>query len=213
MTFEQGNLLHTLGIAREDPWAWVSSDGPIAKSTAAPRLRVAGPEGVPDTCPFPWSWSERWAGYEVLLVGVMAEPWVLDNALRATGLPWRWDDDGRRFAVQLYYQRIRHPDSHLYADILTSPKERRNAGVQGAHLGAAHRPDRERAWRGLDLLQQGPARGAPKRKRGPRGAERRRWWLLTQQIGWEAAKVRYYAEGGTGAEWKQIQRHKTGTDK
>ena len=58
-----------------------------------------------------------------------------------------------------------------------------------------------------------PRRGSPKGKRGPRDAERRRWWLLALKIGWKAARAEHKAQGGKYAEWKQIQRHRVGTDK
>jgi len=190
MTFEQGNLLHRLGIEREDPWVWVSFGGPITESGAAPRLQVDGPEGVPSTCPFPYTWSERWAGYEVLLIGVMADPWVLDNAVRATGLPWQWNDDGRLFTVELYCQRAQYHDAHLYAEYLSTPAERDGA-IRGLHL--RHGPDdRRQALNGMNRLIrfQGRPRGPT-----PEG-EVDRWVQLARQIGREQARLKRKAELG-----------------
>ena len=52
------------------------------------------------------------------------------------------------------------------------------------------------------------ARGSPGGKRGPRDPERRKWWLLAQRIGWEAARAEHKKAGGTRAEWIPIWRHK-----
>ena len=60
----------------------------------------------------------------------------------------------------------------------------------------------------LDLLLPWLQRGAPRGKRGPRDSERRRWWMRALEIGWDAARAEYKAQGGTYAEWEPIQRHK-----
>jgi hypothetical protein len=162
-TFEQRNLLSRLGIEISEPWVWISSDGPIGTGEAAPRLHVDGPEGFPTTCPFPYSSysAKKWDGFAVFLVGLPRLAWWWDYAFGATGYQFRWQEDGRAFDVELYYQRIQHRDSKLYAEV-TSGRPDSDAGVHNALL-VHKKAERTLAWKGLDLLLRGPTQGRPAR--------------------------------------------------
>ena len=171
-THEQANVLARLNIGRDAPWVWISSEGPLTEAAAAPFLQVDGPVGTPSTCPFPypWSakWSKKWNGYSVLLVGLLTTIEIHNFRNQygtfgsSTGVPWWWEEDDRTFAVDLYYQRTKHQDSHLYAEVLSGPSGS-DAAIR--HANREHRePARKLAWGGMDLLLQGPQPGRP---RGP----------------------------------------------
>jgi len=162
-TSEQQDLLRRLGIERDPRWVWISSDGPIDGAEPAPRLCVQGPEGVPSTCPFPYPYSKKWNDYAVELVGVVRDLWYFANALGAVGLPWRWEDAGQIFSVELYYQRVRYRGSQLAAELITRPPGR-DGSIMGAHIKYSV-PERAKAWAGMDLILEGPAPGRGGRRR------------------------------------------------
>jgi hypothetical protein len=181
-THDQANMLTRLNIGRDNPWVWISSEGPISEANAAPRLHVDGPEGTPSTCPFPYLWSKEWAkkwnGYSVLLVGLLTTIEIHNFRNQygtfggSTGVPWSWEEDGRTFAVDLYYQKTHHQDSQLYAEVLNGPPGS-DAAIRQAHLD--HKtPARKLAWRGMDLLLQGPHPGRPARPKRDSDTE---YWL------------------------------------
>jgi len=162
-TSEQQDLLRRLGIERDPRWVWISSDGPIDGAEPAPRLCVQGPEGVPSTCPFPYPYSKKWNDYAVELVGVVRDLWYFANALGAVGLPWRWEDAGQIFSVELYYQRVRYHGSQLAAELITGPPGR-DGSIRGTHFVHGE-TDRKQVWAGMDLILEGPAPGQGGRRR------------------------------------------------
>jgi hypothetical protein len=121
--------------------------------------------------------------------------------------PW-WGYDEDNHAMQVRMIRLYRRGGRVLLERRWRPGQRPGP-VQVGLLTERVEMDEVRAMcRVAYALDAFTRRGAPKGKRGPRKAEDRRWWKLAQEIGWDAAREKHKAQGGTWAEWIPIYRHR-----
>jgi hypothetical protein len=216
-------LLERLEINRHGGWVWITTDGPVSPEHA--RYRIDDGRERREL-PLLEADVEQWDGYSFDLIGLRVD-WPSIKAHIGDG---SWGDGpvmnwGEGFDVVVRYMRAqwhrkveipntdtyRHRPSVLFAEYVVSNRGGgrldRDAVIRGCHRWHLAE-DRDRAWDAMNMILEGPRRGAPKGKRGPRDPERRTWWLRAEQNGWEPTRAEHKAAGGTYAEWKQIARHK-----
>jgi len=193
-TFEQRNLLHRLEIELDQPWVWVSTDGPVSRGTPA-RFRLNDGETVLD---FPLTDAEldRWDGYRYEMLGLRID-------LRFTKMlseMWGWNGGPISYWGDLYvdmrYQCVRHGRSPLSAEHTIAKYGAPDAAIRGAMLKHS-KLDRANAWKGMDLLLKGPTRGRPQ---GPTRGSDAAYWLARvaalggDEVGEPLARAEYYAQ-------------------
>jgi hypothetical protein len=190
LTPEQGNLLHRLGIEREDPWVLISSDGPVTTEHA--RFRVDAGDTVLHL-PLDARQRKRWGNFEYLAVGVRLERiYALMYAKQYGGVGGpsgalrQYGDD---LFVGLRYQRIKPADCALYVEMLYD-RSGHDAAIRNVHV--SHKmTDRARLWKAVSLLLR--YRGRPL---GPTpGSEIERWVNRIYELDDErAARHEFYRE-------------------
>jgi hypothetical protein len=190
MTFEQGNLLARLKIEREDPWVWISSDGPVTTQHA--RFRIDAGDTMLDL-PLDARQRKRWGGFEYLAVGVRLDR--VYALMYRDHYGWAGGPSGalRLYGDDLYvglrYQRITPAGSALYAET-TYDHSTHDTAIRNVHV--SHKmDDRRRIWAAVNLMFQ--YRGRP---RGPTpGSEIEKWVHRIYELDDErAARNEFYQE-------------------
>ena len=172
-TVEQGNLLHRLGIALDEPWVGISTDGPVSAQHARWRIDT-GTEELYD--PLPESTREQWDGFGHDAVGLRltSPPDVLQlwDVRDSDGPVQEWADG---LYLRVRYQRIRYQQSVLFAELTYDDQGRADLGVlaDGA-AGPCLEDVRPRPGRQGSVQVEDDARpeGRPRRGHvGPRAVE------------------------------------------
>jgi hypothetical protein len=203
-TVEQGNLLHRLGIALDEPWVGISTDGPVSAQHARWRIDT-GTEELYD--PLPESTREQWDGFGHDAVGLRltSPPDVLQlwDVRDSDGPVQEWADG---LYLRVRYQRIRYQQSVLFAELTYDDQGRADIAIRGAHLEPS-RWDREMAWKAVDGFSPVGLLPLPGRPMGPTKGSDAALWLARVDAhggvevgdpGERAARAEYYAQTPRG---------------